>query len=231
MPNSILAIPRHVGIIMDGNGRWAEKRGKKRSYGHEAGANVIEQVADTLFSHGVQAISLYAFSTENFSRPKEEVDYLMKLLGRGIKRYADYSKSKNVRFMVSGDISALDKKLRSEIIKQTAISSNEDAPVLNILLNYGGRSELCRAFNLMVKDEVKVADEKTLEQYLYTATLPPLDLIIRTGGEKRLSNFLLWQAAYAELYFTDILWPDFSKEEAEKALEWFSHRSRRFGNV
>lgn len=231
MPNSILAVPRHVGIIMDGNGRWAEKRGKKRSYGHEAGAKIIEQVADTLFSHGVQAISLYAFSTENFSRPKEEVDYLMKLLGRGIKRYAEYSKSKNVRFMVSGDISALDKKLQSEILKQTAVSSSEDAPVLNILLNYGGRSELCRAFNLMAKDGIKIADEETLEQYLYTATLPPLDLIIRTGGEKRLSNFLLWQAAYAELYFTDVLWPDFSKEEAEKALEWFSHRSRRFGNV
>ncbi len=231
MPNSILAVPRHVGIIMDGNGRWAEKRGKKRSYGHEAGAKIIEQVADTLFSHGVQAISLYAFSTENFSRPKEEVDYLMKLLGRGIKRYADYSKSKNVRFMVSGDISALDKKLQSEIIKQTAVFSSENAPVLNILLNYGGRSELCRAFNLMAKDGIKIADEKTLEQYLYTTTLPPLDLIIRTGGEKRLSNFLLWQAAYAELYFTDVLWPDFSKEEAEKSLEWFSHRSRRFGNV
>lgn len=231
MPKSILTVPRHLGIIMDGNGRWAEKRGKKRSYGHEAGAKIIEQVADTLFSHGVQAISLYAFSTENFSRPKEEVDYLMKLLGRGIKRYADYSKSKNVRFMVSGDISALDKKLQSEIIKQTATSASKDAPVLNILLNYGGRSELCRAFNLMAEDGVKIADEKTLEQYLYTATLPPLDLIIRTGGEKRLSNFLLWQAAYAELYFTDTLWPDFSKEEAEKALEWFSHRSRRFGNV
>lgn len=230
MQNSISIVPEHVGIIMDGNGRWAEKRGKKRSYGHEAGAKIIENIADTLFSHGVQAISLYAFSTENFSRPKEEVDYLMTLLQRGLKRYADYSKTKNVRIMVSGDIGALPNSLQNQINKLTAIKTDENSPVLNILLNYGGRSELCRAFNLMLNDGV-TANEQNIEKYLYTNSLPPLDMIIRTGGEQRLSNFLLWQAAYSELYFTDVLWPDFSKEEAEKALEWFSHRKRRFGNV
>lgn len=231
MQNNYPNVPKHVGIIMDGNGRWAEKRGKKRSYGHEAGTQVIESILDALFSHGVQAISLYAFSTENFSRPKEEVDYLMKLLRRGIKRYSEYSRRGNYRFIVSGDISVLDEKLKKEIIKQTEYEPGKDCPALNVMLNYGGRDELCRAFNLMAENGVTRADAATVEKYLYTADLPLLDLVIRTGGEKRLSNFMLWQAAYAELYFTDVLWPDFSKEEAEKALEWYSHRSRRFGNV
>lgn len=221
-------IPHHVGIIMDGNGRWATARGKKRAYGHEAGAKNIEIVVDCLFEKGVENVSLYAFSTENFSRTKDEVDELMSLLKKGLKKYGNYAVNKKVRLIVSGDMSLLNADLNREIAKEVQKTAKFSGRTLNICIAYGGRQEICRAAEtLRQKGETITAE--ALEKQLYTADLQPLDFIIRTGGEYRLSNFLLWQSAYAELYFTPVLWPDFNSEEVERALSAFSSRSRRFG--
>lgn len=223
-------IPRHVGIIMDGNGRWATARGKKRAFGHEAGAENIKSVVEYLFEKGVEVVSLYAFSTENFSRTKDEVDELMSLLKKGIKKYGSYSESKKIRLIVSGDMSLLSPDLNRVIqaqVKKTAMYS-DSGRTLNICIAYGGRQELCRAFGQVCAQGEDFTPEN-VEKHLYTAGLAPLDLIIRTGGEYRLSNFLLWQSAYAELYFTPVLWPDFNREEVDRALEDYSSRTRRFG--
>ncbi len=222
--------PRHVGIIMDGNGRWAALRGQKRSFGHRAGVKAIEEVAETLFGCGVEYISLYAFSSENFSRPKEEIDYLFNMLKDGITRYGENCLKKKVRLLVSGDLSSFDQELRDLINSFIQKTSKFSSPVMNICLNYGARQELCRAFNLIAKTNEKTIDENTVSKYLY-ADLPDLDLVIRSGGEQRLSNFMLWQASYAELYFTDLLWPDFNKEATLNALDWYYARKRRFGKI
>ena len=223
-------LPNHVGIIMDGNGRWATFRGHKRSFGHKAGAKRVVEVVKTFFDCGVNYLSLYAFSTENFSRPKQEVECLFSTLKKGLKRYGEECIKYKARFTVSGDISVLDNELQAVINEYVCKTQEFSAPVLNICLNYGARQELCRAFNLMSESAVDIASPEIIENYLY-GNLPALDLIIRTGGEQRLSNFMLWHACYAELYFTDILWPDFTKEECLNALKCFSTRKRRFGNV
>ena len=231
MTNGNIAIlPKHVGIIMDGNGRWAEERGHKRSFGHEHGVKNILPVANALFDSGVEYLSVYAFSTENLQRPSEEVDFLLKLLRKGIKKHGEDCLKMGVRLTVSGDTLALGEDLHNLICNYSERTAIFTKPVLNICLNYGARQELCRAFNLMLENGVQTANEKLIEKYLF-AELPPLDLVIRTGGEKRLSNFMLWQASYAELYFTDRLWPDFSKEDCLDALNWFTSRKRRFGKV
>ena len=225
-----LSPPIHVGVIMDGNGRWAEKHGRNRSYGHKVGANLIEKVSKIMFASGVEYLSLYAFSTENFARPKEEVDYLMNLLKTGIKKYGKACFDNKIKLTVSGDLNALSEELQSVIstyVKKTEIF---EKPVMNICLNYGARQELCHAFNHIIESGISSVTPQDIDNALYTK-LPPLDLIIRTGGEKRLSNFMLWQAVYAELYFTDVLWPDFTEEECLNALEWFSSRKRRFGKI
>ena len=221
-------MPRHVGIIMDGNGRWATARGKKRAYGHEAGAKNIETVVDCLFEKGVENVSLYAFSTENFSRTKDEVDELMSLLKKGLKKYGNYAVNKKARLIVSGDMSLLNADLSREIAKEVQKTAKFSGRTLNICIAYGGRQEICLAAETLRKKGEPITAE-ALEKQLYTADLYPLDFIIRTGGEYRLSNFLLWQSAYAELYFTPVLWPDFNQEEVERALSAFLSRSRRFG--
>ena len=221
-------IPRHVGIIMDGNGRWATARGKKRSYGHEVGAENIGKVVDRLFEKGVEVVSLYAFSTENFSRSKEEVGDLMSLLKKGIKKYGDYGESKKIRLIVSGDMSLLSSDLNRAIREQVEKTAKYSERTLNICIAYGGRQELCRAFSA-IRDGGEDITPETIENHLYTVGLAPLDFVIRTGGEYRLSNFLLWQSAYAELYFTPVLWPDFNVEEVDRALDDYSSRTRRFG--
>ena len=229
--NSIkLSPPTHVGIIMDGNGRWAEKHGRNRSYGHKVGANLIESVSKTMFASGVEYLSLYAFSTENFARPKEEVDYLMNLLKTGIKKYGKACFDNKIKLTVSGDLSILNDELKEVISTYVKKTEAFEKPVMNICLNYGARQELCHAFNHIIESGILSVTPQDIDNALYTK-LPPLDLIIRTGGEKRLSNFMLWQAVYAELYFTDLLWPDFTREECLKALEWFSSRKRRFGKI
>lgn len=214
---------------MDGNGRWAELRGKKRAFGHEAGAKNAEVVVEELFSRGVKVVSLYAFSTENFERDKAEVDELMGLLKKGVGKYGDYGVKKHVRLVVSGDTDMLSEELRREIEKQTRLTEGFEERVLNICIAYGGRQEICRAIGLLRADGIEKPTMKDVEDRLYTRGLCPLDFVIRTGGEIRLSNFLLWQAAYAELYFTPVLWPDFSREEVRRALDVYATRVRRFG--
>lgn len=225
------AIPRHVGIIMDGNGRWAKKRGKPRSYGHKKGADVIDEVVTECFNEGAKAVSLYAFSTENWVRPKEEIDAIFGLLGVLIEKKLSKLIKKEVRLIISGDIMPLPESLREKCLNVVKKSENFKERTLNIALNYGSRAEIVRAANLAIKSGKTELTEEDFVNGFYTSSLPDIDLVIRTSGEMRLSNFFLWQCAYAEFYFTDVLWPDFHKEELKKAFEWYSHRKRRFGGV
>lgn len=223
-------VPRHIGFIMDGNGRWAKLRGKSRSYGHKKGADVIEEVVSACFSEGVEAVSLYAFSTENWSRPKEEIDTIFDLLEKFLRRYESKLLRENIRLVISGDLSEISENLRNRSISVMKNTEKFVGKTLNIAINYGGRAELLRAAKALQLSGEAVTEEN-FAKYLYTAGLPDIDLVVRTSGEKRLSNFFPWQCAYAELYFTDVLWPDFKSEELKKALEWFAGRKRRFGNI
>ena len=223
-------IPKHVGIIMDGNGRWAKLRGKERSYGHKIGSNNVEKIVAHAFKSGVTALSLYAFSSENWSRPKAEVDELMRLLKVYFKKFIGKLLKNDIRLMVMGDLSVLDSELQKVIGEAIEKSSTNTGATLNIALNYGGRQEIVRAVNSLLQDGKEITVEGISSQ-LYTAPIGEPDLIIRTGGELRLSNFMLYQGAYSELYFTNVLWPDFNQEEFDKALEEFGKRNRRYGNV
>ena len=224
-------VPRHVGIIMDGNGRWAKQRGKPRSYGHKKGADVIDEVVTACFERGADAVSLYAFSTENWVRPKEEVDAIFGLLGILIDKKLAKLIKREVKLIISGDISPLPESLRKKCSNAVQKSGKFKGKVLNVALNYGSRAEITRAVNVALGSGRTEITEEDISAGLYTAGLPDIDLVIRTSGEMRLSNFFLWQCAYAEFYFTDVLWPDFHKEELGKAFEWYSHRKRRFGGV
>jgi undecaprenyl diphosphate synthase len=222
-------LPKHVAFIMDGNGRWAKKRGKSRSVGHRAGYKALDTLISYAFDRGIEVLSFYAFSTENWSRPEEEVSKLMALMARALKASAPKLCRNKVRFMISCDYSMVKPKVKQDIDELIAKTANFEGKTLNICFNYGSRAEIVRAFNLMISDGVKEVDEQTVSKYLWTASIPDPDLVVRTSGEQRLSNFLLWQSCYSELYFTDVLWPDFSPEEFEKALDWFASRERRFG--
>lgn len=223
-------VPRHIGFIMDGNGRWAKLRGKSRSYGHKKGADVIEEVVSACFFEGVEAVSLYAFSTENWSRPKEEIDTIFDLLEKFLSRYENKLVNERIRLIISGDLSEISEKLRNRSILVMKNTERFVGKTLNIAINYGGRAEIVRAAKLLAEAGEPITEEN-LAGRLYTAGLPDIDLAVRTSGESRLSNFFLWQCAYAELYCTDVLWPDFGTEELKKALEWFAGRKRRFGNI
>lgn len=223
-------VPRHIGFIMDGNGRWAKLRGKSRSYGHKKGADVIEEVVSACFDEGVEAVSLYAFSTENWSRPKEEIDTIFDLLEKFLRRYENKLVNERIRLIISGDLSEISEKLRNRSISVMKNTERFVGKTLNIAINYGGRAEIVRAAKLLSETGEPITEEN-LAGRLYTTGLPDIDLVVRTSGESRLSNFFLWQCAYAELYFTDVLWPDFGTEELKKALDWFAGRKRRFGNI
>ena len=223
--------PRHVGIIMDGNGRWAKLRGKPRSYGHKKGADIIDEVVSACFDGGTEAVSLYAFSTENWVRPKEEIETIFGLLGILLDKKFSRLVKQRVRLIISGDITPLPEKLRVKCLNAIEKTKDFTGRTLNVALNYGSRTEITRACNLALRSGKTEITEEDVAANLYTAGLPDIDLVIRTSGEMRLSNFFLWQCAYAEFYFTDVLWPDFHKDELEKAFEWFSHRKRRFGGV
>lgn len=223
-------VPRHIGFIMDGNGRWAKLRGKSRSYGHKKGADVIEEDVSACFDEGVEAVSLYAFSTENWSRPKEEIDTIFDLLEKFLRRYENKLVNERIRLIISGDLSEISEKLRNRSISVMKNTERFVGKTLNIAINYGGRAEIVRAAKLLSETGEPITEEN-LAGRLYTTGLPDIDLVVRTSGESRLSNFFLWQCAYAELYFTDVLWPDFKTEELKKALEWFAGRKRRFGNI
>ncbi len=222
-------IPCHLGIIMDGNGRWAQKNGKKRSYGHRKGALNVEKIVEHAFRCGVSAVSLFAFSSENWKRPKEEVEAILDLIRDYFDRYLKRLVKNGVMVRVMGEISALPSDLQASVARVTADTAG-GKNILNIGINYGGRQEIVRATNTLCRKGALVTEE-SFSAALDTVGLPPLDFLIRTGGEKRLSNFMLFEAAYAELYFTDVYWPDFGKADLDEALEDYSRRKRRFGSL
>lgn len=230
-------LPIHIGIIMDGNGRWAQKRGMMRFYGHKAGVNAVREVVKASRELGVKYLTLYAFSTENWKRPKEEVNFLMDLLVEYLSKEVDELNKNNVLINFIGDISVLPQKCKIEIDRAQNVTKNNSGLVLNIALNYGGRDEIIKAVKKIctkiLNNELSIEEitEQTISENLYTKNQPDPDLIIRTSGEKRLSNFLLWQSAYSELWFTEVLWPDFSKEHLIEAILYYQTRQRRFGGV
>ncbi len=226
-----MTLPRHIAFIMDGNGRWATLRKKPRTFGHSKGSQVIRRIVEKCFNSGIEVVSLYAFSTENWSRPKEEVEKIFSLLKKFIDKYTNTLIKNKARLLVSGDVNALPADLKNSIEKVEELTGKFSDHVLNIAINYGARAEIVRAVQKLLKENVTTVTEQSFSEYLYTAGLPDVDMIVRTSGEKRISNFLLYQSAYAELYFTDVLWPDFNVAELEKALEWFNGRKRRYGNV
>ena len=230
-------IPQHIGIIMDGNGRWAKKRGLPRSAGHRAGAETLKKIVVYCNKIGVKSVTAYAFSTENWNRPKAEVDALMELLYMYLQQVEEQFAGTNVILRVIGDRSALSEKINKAIDYAESYTSKNTGLVLNVALNYGGRDEICRAARLAAKavetGEIKTEDinEEYMSKLMYTKDVPELDLIIRPSGEVRLSNFLLWQAAYAEFWFDSINWPDFSEKDMERAVLDYQKRNRRFGKV
>ncbi|MDA3967401.1 MULTISPECIES: di-trans,poly-cis-decaprenylcistransferase [Helicobacter] len=220
----------HLAIIMDGNGRWAKKRFRPRIFGHQEGAKNIEKITEFCLNRDIKYLTLYAFSTENWKRPKSEVEFLMDLLERYIKEKRDSYIENKVAFRTIGDISIFSDSLQ-ESIRQLELDSKEDSKITQILaLNYGSRDELRRAFLKMKENDIEITEEN-ISKNLDTAFFPEVDMLIRTGGECRLSNFLLWQCAYAELFFSDTLWPDFSVDELDSMVMQFSKRNRKFGGI
>lgn len=235
--NENIKIPQHIAIIMDGNGRWAKKRFMPRNVGHAQGAKTIEQIIEDAHDLGVKYLTVYAFSTENWVRPKEEVDELMRLLRNYMKDCIKRSKKNNMRVRVIGDISRLDQDLQESIMNLERESAQNTGINFQVALNYGGRDEIVRAAkdiaNKVAQGELTL-DEITQDEFarhLDTRDIPDPDLLIRTSGELRLSNYMLWQLAYTEFYFCDVLWPDFNKKELMKAIEYYNRRERRFGGV
>ncbi|MBO4399318.1 MAG: isoprenyl transferase [Lachnospiraceae bacterium] len=230
-------VPRHVAIIMDGNGRWAKKRFLPRKAGHVQGSRVAEQICEDAYNLGIEYLTIYAFSTENWSRPKDEVDALMNLLRKYMKDSIERSSKNNMRVHVIGDISALDQDLQDSIRKLEEVSSVNTGLKFQVAINYGGRDEILRAVRKVaekVKDgelDPEKIDEEVFYSFFDTAGIPYPDLMIRTSGELRTSNFLPWQLAYSEFYFTDTLWPDFNKKELQKAIDFYNGRERRFGGI
>lgn len=223
-------LPLHVGLIMDGNGRWAKKRLMPRSFGHNAGMNRVIALAEHAQKRGIKYLTVYALSSENLSRPKEELEGLFNLFRKYFSENVKKLYGQNAAVKIIGDKSALPEDVAKLLEEGEANSPKNATFTMTFAINYGSRGEIARAARLAAESGGEIT-EKTLEKYLFTTGLPDPDLIIRTGGEVRLSNFLLYQAAYAELYFTDVLFPDFSEEEFDKAIENFSHRERRFGKV
>lgn len=225
--------PSHVAIILDGNGRWAQKRNMPRTFGHKNGAENVVDIAIHAKKRGVKYLTLYAFSTENWKRPKKEVDYLMKLLIKFVNDKIDQLMEEDCKLNFLGDLSAIPDQTRKAVELALDRTKDNKSLFINIALNYGGRDELVHAFKNIINDGYKAEDidEKLISENLYTKDIPDPDLLIRPGGELRISNFLIYQIAYSELYFTDKLWPDFSYEDFDKAIEEYSRRNRRFGDV
>ncbi len=230
-------VPKHIAIILDGNGRWAKAKGMPRNYGHVQGSKNVERICETAYKMGVKYLTVYAFSTENWNRPDSEVKALMKLLRDYMKTCIKTANKNRMKVRVLGDKTGLDEDIRTRIEQLEEASKDNDGLNFQIAINYGSRDEMIRAMRRMTKDcvEGKLMPqeicEDVFEGYLDTHDIPDPDLLIRTSGEIRLSNYLLWQLAYTEFYFTDVLWPDFSKEELEKAIEYYNRKDRRFGGV
>ena len=232
-----MVIPNHVAIILDGNGRWAKKKGMPRTYGHVKGCENLEKICSVAKELGVKYLTVYAFSTENWNRPKEEVNALMKLLRNYMKTCLKTAAKNDMKVRVIGDITKLDEDIQKRILELEEATKNNGGLNFQIAINYGSRDEITRAVRTLAEDvkEGKLMPEEVneacIERYLDTHDIPDPDLLIRTSGEQRLSNYLLWQLAYTEFYFTDVPWPDFSKQELEKAIEQYNRRDRRYGGV
>jgi undecaprenyl diphosphate synthase len=226
-------IPRHVAIIMDGNGRWALSRGLPRIAGHKAGTENLRRVIRATVEFGIKYLTIYAFSTENWGRPPEEVQGLMLILQDVIDRELGELNKEGVQLRHIGRLERLEPVIQKKVLKAIELTRNNDRLILNVAFNYGGRDEIVQAIQKMMKDGIKPEDvtDDLVNQYLYTAGVPDPDLIIRTSGELRVSNFLIWQAAYSEWYITPTYWPDFNKEEYRRALETYGQRDRRYGGV
>jgi undecaprenyl diphosphate synthase len=224
-------VPKHIAIIMDGNGRWATKQKKDRSFGHYYGSENVREIALTALDLGVEVLTLYAFSTENWKRPEEEISYLMKLPAIFFNKFLKELNEKGIRIMTIGDLSKIPDKTRLVIEDAVEKTKGNTKLVLNFALNYGSRDEIVRAMNAIIEVKLESVTEDILESYLDTAALPSVDLLIRTGGDHRLSNYLLWQVAYAEFVFLDEEWPLFNRELFTKCVEDFSLRNRRFGGL
>ena len=226
-------MPAHVAIVMDGNGRWAKKRRKPRLYGHHRGALHTRDFVEMFDGYGIPYLTLYAFSTENWNRPVEEVNGIFKLLEDNLDEAIEIARSKNIRIKHLGSLDDLSSFIREKTGQAIQITEKNTGLTVNIAFNYGGRSEIVEAVRRIVHQGIPAdqIDESTVSRFLYTSGIPDPDLIIRTGDEMRLSNYLIWQSAYSELYFTPVLWPDFDKEEFEKALYDYSSRQRRFGGL
>ncbi|MBX3281243.1 MAG: isoprenyl transferase [Acidobacteria bacterium] len=222
-------LPRHIAVIMDGNGRWAKLRGRPRIFGHREGAESVRAILDTSARLGIEALTLYAFSTENWKRPKAEVSALMSMLKRVLKRELREVHGNNIRFQTIGDVTALSDDVREQLAAAEKLTAANTGTVMNVALNYGSRAEIVRAAQLAAKSgEIT---EETIEANLYTSGLPPVDLLIRTSGEFRISNFLLWQIAYSEIYVTPTLFPDFRRQQLFEAIIDFQKRDRRYGGL
>ena len=232
-----LVMPQHVAIILDGNGRWAKSKGMPRNYGHVQGAKTVEVICEEAYKMGIQYLTVYVFSTENWNRPKDEVDALMKLLRNYLKTCLTTAKKNRMCVRILGDKTGLDDDIRKRIDELEEATKDNDGLHFQIALNYGGRDEIVRAVRKIIEKaetkEISATDitEEYLSQMLDTRGLPEPDLLIRTCNEQRISNFLLWQLAYTEFYFTPVAWPDFSKEELVKAVEAYNHRDRRYGLI
>lgn len=230
-------VPRHIAIILDGNGRWAKAKGMPRNYGHAQGSKNVEKICEEAWRMGIKYLTVYAFSTENWSRPQDEVDALMKLLRNYMKTCLKTAKKNDMKIRVIGDIRRLDEDIRTRIAELEETTKENGGLNFQIAINYGSRDEIMRAVRKLAADcaEGKIIsseiDEKLFEKYLDTHDIPDPDLLIRTSGEQRLSNYLLWQLAYTEFYFTEVPWPDFSKEDLIKAIEQYQARDRRYGGV
>ena len=223
-------LPRHIAVIMDGNGRWAKKRGLPRTAGHSAGAENFRTIATYCKDIGIEYLTVYAFSTENWKRPKEEVSTIMGLLEKYLYEAIETMERDKIKMVFFGETNVLSPKLRRLIENTNEISGHYDGFQVNVCLNYGGRDEIIRAARKIAEDGGEYS-EKSFSDQMYSAGMPDPDLIIRPGGEMRISNFLLWQAAYSELYFTDVLWPSFGKSELNKAIAEYQHRDRRYGGI
>ena len=232
-----MKVPQHIAIILDGNGRWAKAKGMPRNYGHAQGSKNVERICEEAWRMGIKYLTVYAFSTENWSRPESEVTALMKLLRNYMKTCLKTAAKNDMKIRVIGDIEPLDDDIKSRIRELESATVNNGGLNFTIALNYGSRDEIVRASRRMAKDcaegrlDPDSIDETVFESYLDTHGIPDPDLMIRTSGEQRLSNYLLWQLAYSEFYFTDVPWPAFTKAELVKAVEEFNHRHRRFGGV
>ena len=230
-------LPKHIAIIMDGNGRWAQEKGYTRIYGHNKGVKSVQKIVEESLSLGIQYLTLYAFSVDNWNRPKKEIGTLMDLLVDSLKKEFEKLIKNNIRLNTIGNIKTLPKKVQDEIIRVSNKKKNNTKMILTIALSYGAREEIENVIKNIAREvknntiSIENVDHSIINKHLYTQNLPDVDLLIRTSGEQRISNFLLWQIAYAELYFTDVYWPDFGKKDFYKALFNYQKRERRFGKT